>query len=91
MRKVRNEYLVVSNRLELPRNTWITTFRRFQYKFNSLIMFRIANRISIGRWHPNVDGCNWIVMPGVRLCLLGCRAVIIGEVRTIRSAKLCRN
>jgi hypothetical protein len=86
-----SEFVIATDRLELPRNTPFTTVCKFPYKTGALVMFRIGNRTSVGRWFPGVGGCNWILLPGVLLCLVGHVIKILGEVVVTRATRACWN
>lgn len=86
-----SEYVIATDRLELPRHTWFTTVCRYPYEFGSLVVFEIGRRRSIGRWFPNVGGFNWILLPGKLLCLIGRVIRIIGEVMVTKAIQPCWN
>ena len=61
------EYQVVSLATELPRGSSFITVPDFPLETGSLALFATGEfpdeRLIVGRWYPDVAGCDWIWQP----------------------------
>jgi hypothetical protein len=61
------EYRVVSKATELPRGSSFITVPEFPLETGSLALFATGEfpdeRLIVGRWYPDVAGCDWIWQP----------------------------
>jgi hypothetical protein len=71
------EYRIVSDRTELPRGTAFTTLP--DLKKGDLALFELGgvreDWMIVGRWYPDVAGCDWILMPGLLIQCTGAVSV----------------
>jgi hypothetical protein len=69
-RAIGSEYLITSDKAELPRGSYFTVLY-IPVGFRDLALFTIGDLPVIGRWMPDVDGFDWILVPGWRIKISG--------------------
>jgi hypothetical protein len=70
-RTIGSEYLITSDKTELPRGSRVTVLPGFPVETGDLVMFQVGRHTSIGRWLPNVASAGWIRQPGRLICVIG--------------------
>jgi hypothetical protein len=80
------EYRVISATTELPQNTMFTTINTFPIEDGELVLLSIDGRLTIGRWHQNLCGLNWIKQPGRWIPIIGTAMIVVmGLIVLIRT------
>lgn len=88
------EYQVVSKATELPRGSSFITVPEFPLETGSLALFAAGEfpdeTLIVGRWYPNVAGCDWIWQPerwirvahGMIVRIIG-RIILLPSISTV--------
>jgi hypothetical protein len=78
-------YRVDSDALELRRGSFFTTLP-CAVEAGQMGLFDLGGFLLPGRWAPDVDGSNWILIPGHRIRLSGEMPVrIVGRVLPVEA------
>jgi hypothetical protein len=70
-RTIGSEYLITSDKTELPRGSCVTMLPGFPVEAGDLVPFQVGRHTSIGRWFPSIGGFDWMQQPGRLICVIG--------------------
>jgi len=82
-------YRVVSTHTELARNARFITIPA-DVVAGQLVAIETSAGVLIGRWQPNIAGCDWLIQPE-RLIKLTVHYRVIGRVLPAAESATCLN
>jgi hypothetical protein len=83
-----DSYRVVCDKAELPRGAQFTTLPFVNP--GDLTLIEVSDTLLIGRWYPDLNGCDYMEMPDV-IIEVSMPVRVIGRVIPVEAKAVCLN